>query len=204
MGKPKNVAYKRSWKNLLINARYQLRFTLFMVLVTAVLMTFLGIWVMKRASRATEVSIANVQGNPEVFPQPEQEIAHLRGRERMVGWLLAGTGALICLGLFAYGIKMTHKVAGPLFKVTSYFDKVRDRKYDTVYNLRKGDQLVEFYEHFKECHAALKKKEQEDIDRLRELIKAADAENLAKKSPEVGKELDNLREVLKHKEASLG
>jgi hypothetical protein len=204
MGKPKNVPYKRSWKNLLINARYKLRFTLFMVLVTAILMAFLGVWVMKRASRATEVSIANVQGNPEVFPQPEQEIAHLRGREHMVGWLLGGTGILICLGLFAYGIKMTHKVAGPLFKVTSYFDKVRDRKYDTVYNLRKGDQLVEFYEHFKECHAALKKKEQEDIDRLRELIKAADDDSLAKKSPDVGKELDNLREVLKHKEASLG
>jgi hypothetical protein len=197
-------AYKRSWKNLLINARYQLRFTLFMVLVCAVLMTFLGFWVMKRAHRATEVSIANVQGNPDVFPEPDKEIHHLRSRENLVGWILGGTGLLICVGLFVYGIKMTHKVAGPLFKVTSYFDKVKAGKYDTVYNLRKGDQLIEFYEHFKECHAALKKKEVDDVERLREVVKAADAENLGSKSPELAAKLDELKALLKQKEVSLG
>ena len=31
--------YKRSWKNLLLNKRYQLRFTLFMVGVSALLMS---------------------------------------------------------------------------------------------------------------------------------------------------------------------
>jgi nitrogen fixation/metabolism regulation signal transduction histidine kinase len=158
---------------------------------------------MKRAHLTTEVSINNIKGAA-FTENPEEEIAELKRREALVAEVMIGTGLLICLGLFAYGIKMTHKVAGPLFKVTGYFDKVKAGRYDTVYNLRKGDQLVEFYEHFKECHATLKKKEQEDIDRLRELIRAADAENLAKKSPEVGKELDNLREVLKHKEASLG
>ena len=53
------------------------------------------------------------------------------------------------LGLAVYGIKMTHKVAGPLFKVSLYLAKMRDGRFDKVYNLRKGDQLVDFYEHFK-------------------------------------------------------
>ena len=35
--------YKRSWKNLLINKRYQLRFTLFMVGVSALLMAVLAL-----------------------------------------------------------------------------------------------------------------------------------------------------------------
>ena len=39
-------SYKRSWKNLLLNKRYQLRFTLFMVGLSALLMVGLGIWVM--------------------------------------------------------------------------------------------------------------------------------------------------------------
>ena len=50
-------SYKRSWKNLLINKRYQLRFTLFMVGVSAILMTGLGIWVMKEANEATTVAM---------------------------------------------------------------------------------------------------------------------------------------------------
>src|SRR5262245_29343542 len=57
-------AYKRSWKNLLLNKRYQLRFTLFMVGVSALLMSGLGIWVMKEANEATTVAMARVRGEP--------------------------------------------------------------------------------------------------------------------------------------------
>src|SRR5688500_7637307 len=56
--------YKRSWKNLLLNKRYQLRFTLFMVAVSAVLMSVLGFWVMKEANEATTVAMARVRGEP--------------------------------------------------------------------------------------------------------------------------------------------
>ena len=67
--------YKRSWKNLLLNKRYQLRFTLFMVGVSAVLMSVLGIWVMKEANEATTVAMARVRGEacpkvPEVIEVP--------------------------------------------------------------------------------------------------------------------------------------
>src|SRR5512140_1679904 len=67
--------YKRSWKNLLLNKRYQLRFTLFMVGLSAVLMAVLGIWVMKEANEATTVAMARVRGEacpkiPEVIEVP--------------------------------------------------------------------------------------------------------------------------------------
>src|SRR5262245_19220225 len=71
-GKPQ---YKRSWKNLLLNKRYQLRFTLFMVGVSALLMSGLGVWVMKEANEATTVAMARVRGEacpkvPEVIEVP--------------------------------------------------------------------------------------------------------------------------------------
>src|SRR4051812_31716858 len=67
--------YKRSWKNLLLNKRYQLRFTLFMVGLSAVLMSVLGLWVMKEANEATTVAMARVRGEacpkvPEVIEIP--------------------------------------------------------------------------------------------------------------------------------------
>lgn len=370
-GAPKQ--YKRSWKNLLLNKRYQLRFTLFMVGVSALLMSVLGIWVMKEANEATTVAMARVRGEacpkvPEVIevpgmadeaavpmnidepdeapaldmapmvpeevtedpaaakpaaqkPEPskvdpahvsqnnaqndllavkalwctdaeckpetatplqikvkkcdayvkaklanadavdalrkasipvvqceggeepysvaeaeperratvqleetsmtitptlptdfaDRIVAHHTCEMRQVGsiaalehgrkrilWVLVGTGMLLMLGLGLYGIKMTHRVAGPLFKVSLYFAKMRDGRLDKVYNLRKGDQLVDFYEHFKHAHGGVVIMEKDDIDRIKATITAAEAAGLGDHAS-----IAELRTLLARKEKSL-
>ncbi|MEO6771450.1 MAG: hypothetical protein ABI467_00310 [Kofleriaceae bacterium] len=342
MAGPPNKGYKRSWKNLLINKRYQLRFTLFMVGLSALLMAGLGVWVMKEANDATSVAKSSIAGDacpkvpvisdtvpddPNAVPmrlgdgsasepkeapsrlqhsavdpkdvahhnanddviavqnawcldascKPEQAapleikmstparcdayvkhkltnadaVAALRnalvpvvqcegggsftvadadvgaddaagehhvkvqldessmtmmpapkkmipsdysdrlvahwgcvyrnegkiedletGRQRIL-WVLVATGLALVLGLAIYGIKMTHRVAGPLFKVSLYLAKMRDGRYDKVWNLRKGDQLVEFYDHFKTAHAGVVALERSDIEQMKGLITAA-------------------------------
>jgi hypothetical protein len=272
--------YKRSWKNLLLNKRYQLRFTLFMVGLSAVLMALLGWWVMKVADRATKVAINNVLGEEvckdpavvqaaaaeeaaapaeEPTPPPVAEgdsgrkkpvvtieesemqildtppagqkkpeepvaedvgalkvkfeackahqaaaIAKLERRERLIFWVLIGVGSMLVIGLLFYGIKMTHRVAGPLHKVALYMAKLHDGKYDTVYNLRKGDHLVDFYAHFKSAHAGMKKWQEEDVARLKALIAAAEESKLEGRSPEMAAALAELKALLAKKEASLG
>lgn len=301
MGAPRNKTYKRSWKNLLLNKGYQLRFTLFMVGLSALLMAGLGWWVMSEARKATMVSINNVRGEPcltpaavapaaapaaadqtptagpapaDDIPPPRDpatvtedelvqlieegeppkadpaertrptvtitdsdltlreapaaapsagstgallasvdieacrarqaaRIAAIKKGEREILYVLVAVGLLLVVGLFGYGIKMTHKVAGPLHKVGLYFDKMGAGVYDDVYNLRKGDQLRDFYDHFKSAHAGLKQLQVEDIEILRAVIERAEAENLAERSPEVAAALDDLRATLKQKEESL-
>jgi hypothetical protein len=347
--------YKRSWKNLLLNKRYQLRFTLFMVGIAAVLMTGLGIWVMRQANEATTVAIDRVRGDacpkiPELtdIPQgddtgvpmklpadgsdagsaepapapppvpssvdpkdvakhnaqtdlltvkalwcteaectpataepleikvkscddyvkskledddavdalrkatipvvkcdggqaftvadaPERHIKvqldessmtmmptvpadyadrvvqHWTCEVRQVGsidklnrgririlWVLIATGLMLMFGLAIYGIKMTHKVAGPLFKVSLYLAKMRDGRYDKVWNLRKGDQLVDFYEHFKTAHAGVVQLERDDIEQIKSVIAAAEAAG-AGEHEAVGE----LRTLLARKEKSI-
>ena len=344
--------YKRSWKNLLLNKRYQLRFTLFMVGISALLMAGLGIWVMKQANEATTVAIDRVRGDacpkiPELTdiptndesgvplklpdgdgsdavgsaaparvpssvdpkdvakhnaqtdllsvqalwcttaeckPEPsaplqikvkdcdayvkgklddpdavaalrktmipvvkcdggqafsvadapaqrhvnvqldessmtmtpavpgdyaDRVVAHWtcevrqagsidelqRGRVRILMVLIA-TGLLLMIGLAIYGIKMTHKVAGPMFKVSLYLAKMRDGRYDKVWNLRKGDQLVDFYEHFKTAHAGVVTLEKEDIEAIKALIAAADAAG-------AGESVGELRTIVARKEKSI-
>jgi hypothetical protein len=97
-----------------------------------------------------------------------------RGRMRIL-WVLISTSVLLALGLGLYGIKMTHRVAGPLFKITLYFGKMRDGRFDKVYGLRKGDQLGDFYEHFKTAHAGVVAREREDIAQIKKVIAAAEA-----------------------------
>jgi hypothetical protein len=353
-------AYKRSWKNLLLNKRYQLRFTLFMVGVAAVLMAVIGWRVMVVANEATSVAMARVRGeacpkSPEVIempsddsgdvvpmnineegdgsaveaapapvpsPKPEpskvdpkqvaannaqndvlavkalwctdaeckpetaaplqikvkdcdayvkkrfedaQAVDALRrlsiavvkcegggepfsvadadperhatvqldessmtmtptlptdyadrivshhlcemrqagqmdalqqGRLRIL-YVLILTGILMMIGLAFYGIKMTHKVAGPLHKVTLYLAKMRDGRLDKVWNLRKGDQLVDFYDHFKGAHAGVVQLEKDDIAQLKATIEAAEAAGV---DPTL---IADLRTVLARKEKSI-
>jgi hypothetical protein len=316
--------YKRSWKNLLLNKRYQLRFTLFMVILASLLMVGLGIWVMRVANETTTVSMASVRGEacpklpsldsegdeeeavtvpmkleespdgpsdtpaaatsdpaePPAAPAPRPDqpaaadkapepapttgeskaapgatprtapsaparpaaiddeprrvkvqidessmtltptvprdladriVAHWtcelrqiatfdqleRGRLRIL-WAMIATGILLVLGLAVYGIKMTHRVAGPLFKVTVYLNKMRDGQFDKVYNLRKGDQLVDFYDHFKLAHGGIVAMQQDDIARIAAVIAAAEAAGMGG-HPVVAE----LREMLAQKEKSL-
>jgi hypothetical protein len=119
------------------------------------------------------------------------------GRDRILLVMIA-TGLLLVLGLAAYGIKMTHKVAGPLFKVSLYLKKMRDGRFDKVYNLRKGDQLLDFYEHFRQAHAGVVKMQQADIERVQAVIAAAESAG-AGDEPAVRE----LRNLLARKEKSI-
>jgi hypothetical protein len=283
--KKQDKGYKRSWKNLLLNKRYQLRFTLFMVGLSAILMALLGWRVMTVADRATTVAINNVLGEelckdpsavqaasapdeeaapaeaspepppvaegdsgrkkpvvtieqsemeildtpppagaaakPEAAPAGESHaelkakfeecksrqsaaIARLEGRKRLIFWVLIAVGTMLVVGLLFYGIKMTHRVAGPLHKVSLYMGKLHDGKYDTVYNLRKGDHLVDFYAHFKAAHAGMKKWQEDDVARLKAVIAAAEEAKLEGRSPEAAAALADLKALLAKKEASLG
>ena len=288
--KPGDRGYKRSWKNLLINKRYQLRFTLFMVGLSALLMVGLGAWVMWVADETTAVSITSLRGDacpklPAVtassaedeldVPVPSMKLdesdgsatapdpgsaapaqnpaatgsaaapatgdtgarrvnvqidessmtltptlppdfadrvtAHWacelrqaatyqlleRGRMRIL-WAMIATGIALVVGLALYGIKMTHRVAGPLFKVGLYLHKMRDGRFDKVYNLRKGDQLVDFYDQFKAAHGGVVAMQQDDIARIAQVIAAADAAGLGQ-HPAVAE----LRELSARKEKSI-
>ena len=274
MTRPIDRGYKRSWKNLLINKRYQLRFTLFMVGLSALLMVGLGAWVMWVADETTAVSITSLRGDacprlPAVdvgpaaredepaVPRPSMKLddpdqpaggsaaaaesgelrranvqidessmtltpalppdfadrvaAHWtcelrqaakyhrleRGRMRIL-WAMVATGIALVIGLALYGIKMTHRVAGPLFKVGLYLHKMRDGRFDKVYNLRKGDQLVDFYDQFKAAHGGIVAIQQGDIAQIAQVIAAADAAGLGQ-HPAVAE----LRELSARKEKSI-
>jgi hypothetical protein len=200
--------YKRSWRNLLLDTNYQLVFTLFMVLSCALFMAGLGYLVMKEATIATTTAIDDVEVRQKMGivedAVAEKTIDHLNSRRHLLNWILIGLGLGLTGGLFVYGIKMTHKVAGPIFKIALYMDKVEKGKFDKVYNLRKGDQLVEFYESFKQVHDALRKRQERDVECLKEVIAVAEKAQLASQSTEVAGKLDELRALLKTKEATLG
>ena len=303
MGGPKNRPYRRSLRNLVLDKRYQLRFTLFMVVLTSLLMVVIGWRVNDRAGVATDVAANHIQGQvcpavpelsegapgalpasgeppagelapratkvevhldqdddatvppenatteqpPKVEPSPaprgepvrnievtleespEPNRAVVRGDfvaqlvqsyscrmhqradlrqlaqgRKMITWVLLVVGFVLVIGLALYGLKMTHRVAGPMFKISLYFQKMKANNLETPYNLRKGDQLVNFYEQFKAAHEGIRNMERADVEQLRDVIAAAEKHDLSSASPELATLIDQMRDLLKRKEDSLG
>ena len=163
--------YKRSLRNYLLNSGYQLRFTAVIVVIAAILTGGLGYFVMSKAREASRlVSVRAMDPTDELAQELAKQFQH---NDRVLLIILIGFGFVLSLVLAAYGIVLTHKVAGPLFKIAVHFDKIRDGKLGVVYNLRKGDQLVDFFDHFKAAHDALRKATEDDIALLDKAIAAA-------------------------------
>ncbi len=76
----------------------------------------------------------------------------------MVG---VGVGLVVILSL--YLLIMTHKVAGPLYKVSMYFDRMAVGRLGVVTPLREGDMLQDFYAQFQEMHDAVRARAQRDV-----------------------------------------
>ncbi len=183
--------YKRSLRNYLLNSSYQLRFTGVIVVISAVLTTGLGYFVMSKAHEASRLVKVQALDPDNTFAQQLTEQFAKGDRMLLIG--LVAFGFVLSVVLAAYGIVLTHKVAGPLYKITNHLDKIRDGKLGVVYNLRKGDQLVDFFEHFKGAHDALRARTEEDIALLDKAIGAVGGGGLG----------DELRAAKQRKEESL-
>jgi nitrogen fixation/metabolism regulation signal transduction histidine kinase len=153
--------YKRSLRNYLLNSSYQLRFTGVIVVISAILTGGLGYLVLHNAHEASRV--VQVRAMDPTDELAQQLVAQFAHGDRMLMITLIAFGFILSVVLAAYGIVLTHKVAGPLFKIALHLDKIRDGKLGVVYNLRKGDQLVDFFDHFKGAHDALRARAEEDI-----------------------------------------
>jgi hypothetical protein len=168
---PKAKPYQRQLRNYLLDKGLQLRFTLIIVAISATLTGGLGYVVMSKAHEASRV--VQVRALDPTDEMAQQLVAQFAHNDKVMLGVLVGFGLLLSLVLSAYGIVLTHKIAGPLYKVTMYLDRLRDGKLGQVYNLRKGDELVEFFGHFKAAHDSLRERTQEDIALLEKAIAAA-------------------------------
>jgi hypothetical protein len=97
---------------------------------------------------------------------------------------------------------MTHKVAGPLYKMGLYFDKIRDGHLPKVEDLRRGDQLRDVFSHFQEMVEAVRVRAQKDVTVYGDFLSACDAAGVPA-AGEVGHRLDELRALKKSRESAI-
>ena len=192
--------YKRKVRNYLLDVGLQLRYTATIVVVAIFLTAGLGFKMYQATRDVSKVILWTSLVDPASADELQSQFAN---SDRVVLWGIVGFGVVLILSISAVGILITHKVAGPLYKIASFFGKVRDNRLGpTPANLRKGDELQEFYCAFKEMHTSLRARAEDDVRILGNVVSVLETAPDAR-SPALTRALDELRDLRTRKEESL-
>jgi nitrogen fixation/metabolism regulation signal transduction histidine kinase len=93
----------------------------------------------------------------------DQQASLIRGQQRMILSLVGGLALMVILiGLL--GIYFTHKVAGPVYKMTRLLKQVGEGNLLIDSRLRKGDELKEFFDTFTHMVGGLREIEKRQLE----------------------------------------
>ena len=164
--KPK-TPYKRKLSNYLLNRGLQLRYILLVTILSGIISGSLGYLIYQQrhaASESIERDLAALTRDDNSLKDFQQQVAAgMAAEDRALVYKMVGVGVGLVVILSLYLLIMTHKVAGPLYKVSMYFDKMSEGRLGNVWGLRKGDMLQDFFGNFKEMHEAVRTRAQSDV-----------------------------------------
>jgi hypothetical protein len=193
------LRHQRKLRNYLLDAGLQVRYTAFIIVVAIFLTVILGAKIYDATRESSKIIMVTGLVDPAMASDLD---AQFRANDRIVLLSIAGFGAILVMSIFAAGIFITHKVAGPLYNISRICGRVRDNKLSpSLRQLRKGDELQEFYSSFREMYEALRTRVAGDVQALGNAITAL--ESLNPKPAGVPEALAELRELRRLKEQSL-
>lgn len=190
--------YQRRLSNYLLNKSLQLRYVGFVTVLSALLCGGLGYLIWQQENLAS-TQILEAVGDTLCEGMDEQQCRELGAaldddltrQDNNLILQMGGVGVGLVLVLFLYLLVMTHKVAGPLYKVSLYFEKIAQGRMGPVYPLRKGDMLQDFYEKFSEMHEAVRSRFQRDNDLVGRFLQACKDAGVSREGA-LGHRLDEL------------
>lgn len=159
---------KRRWRNYLLDARFQLKYTLMVVGVTVVVASGLGFMAYRYSRGQTEMmTISKIEGKADLdekFVAFIEAEARKADRQVLIG-IVCGI-AILALALGATGIIVTHKLVGPAYKIKRMLRDVRDGHLKIEGRLRKGDELQDVFDAFEQMINALRSEQESEIAML--------------------------------------
>ncbi len=125
--------------------------------------------------------------------QRSNEIAH---QQSAMLWTLTSALSLLVVLIALAGIVVTHKIAGPIYKMKRQIREVGKGKLQIPAPLRKGDDLVEFFQAFETMVRSLRQRQQVEIERLERALGALEASGATE-------QLQAVRDLLRDMKAAL-
>lgn len=158
--------HRRLYRNYLIKRRFQLKW------VSAILAASLGVFVVlslyiyfdEKHRTDSNVALAIELGHdPEIA---SVAAADSEDADRAMLWILLtiGTGMIVLLA--GLGIRLTHRVAGPVYALGMFMEQVRAGDWRRPRSFRKDDEFQELAESFQELVETLRENEASKIEQL--------------------------------------
>lgn len=161
---------KRRLRNYLLDARFQLKYTSYVVVVTLLVAGTLGYLAYQQSQAQTEMLSIGwaMQGETEAFIAQQAAEYDRNLLTAIVGGVLVLTLALGVVGIF-----ITHRVVGPAYKMKLLFQHVADGHLSLKGRLRKGDELQDVFAVYEKMIETLRERQREEIGLLASGIESA-------------------------------
>jgi len=175
--------------NYLLDKRFQLKYTLFVLVVSLAIFSVLGWLYYSQVRENTELmevdeSLEKIlqQDGLEVdlddeyskeMGQDMRAVADARDLKTSLYLLLAV--ALLVFVLTGTGIYMTHKIAGPLYALSRFMNAAQQGNWNAIRPFRKGDEFVYLAEQFHKLAAQIKSKHEAELVVLKEMVASLEA-----------------------------
>ena len=202
--------YKRKLSNYLLDKKLQLRYVLVVTILSGIIAGALGFMIYQQRKQSTESIEAQLQEL--VQGGDDKDVQNItndnESEDQALVYKMVGIGLGLVIILSMYLVIMTHKVAGPLFKVSMYFDRMADGRLGNVTPLRQGDMLQDFYINFTEMHDAVRARSAADVTAIENSMTALrDSRNQGDYRGEahskLTEELDLLEKHIAHRKKQL-
>ncbi len=119
----------------------------------------------------------------------ETELGKAMMRQKQLLTALGAVLLILVLAIGVAGIIFTHKIAGPIFKMKRLFRQIGEGKLLLREKLRKGDELVHFFEAFEGMVTQLREKQKREIVEVDAIIASLEASKVE------GDGLDKLKKL---------
>jgi hypothetical protein len=194
----KTGRHQRSIKNYLLDAPFQLKYTGYLVGVALVISIVLGVFlwrtsnkVVDESAKVSDVVKMSIKNDPIYGDNPElakaftdsssesdnkvqQQQDKVAAQQRLMLYSVVGGLSLLCIMIGLVGIYITHKVAGPIYKMKLLLRQVGQGKLNFPRGgLRKGDELQHFFDVFLKMADDLKARQQREVELLDAGIESA-------------------------------
>ena len=164
----KQVKAKRHLRNLLIDKRFQLRWVFRVTVAVSVIVAVMGYFIYQTVADATDQMLLQKLGS--IGELTDEAMAAFKAQAAadkmvtfwtLVAWLCA---LVVLLGLTT--IALTHKIAGPAYKMRKIFPLINGDNLRLWDKLRRGDELQEVFEDLADMLARLREHRRKDTDEL--------------------------------------
>jgi hypothetical protein len=164
--------HQRKLSNFLLDKKLQLRYVVVITLLSAVIAGLLGVMIFDQRRQSTQ----SIEHDLQELVADQEDVANITAdyerQDRNLVYKMVGIGAGLAVILSLFLVVMTHKVAGPLYKTSLYFDRMAEGRLGTVTPLRHGDMLQDFFAKFKEMHDAVRGRAVADVDAMEQAVTA--------------------------------